>query len=63
MEFDIAAFLETLPIMAKGMAGIFIVTAEIKLSIIILNAVKRRAEKKDNKNIASARISERGARL
>lgn len=31
------AFLTTLPIMAKGMMGIFIVTALIILSMIILN--------------------------
>lgn len=35
LNFD--AFLQTLPVMAKGMAGIFIVTAVIILSILLLN--------------------------
>lgn len=33
------AFLSTLPIMAKGMAGIFIVTAVIILSIFLLKKI------------------------
>lgn len=35
----IKEFLETLPIMGKGMAGIFIVTAVIVLSIMLLNKI------------------------
>ncbi len=34
---DINAMISTLPIMAKGMLGIFIVTAVIILSMILLN--------------------------
>lgn len=34
---DINALISTLPIMAKGMLGIFIVTAVIILSMILLN--------------------------
>lgn len=36
---NVALFLETLPIMAKGMAGIFIVTVVIMISIILLNKI------------------------
>ncbi|MEG1742697.1 MAG: hypothetical protein RR246_00855 [Clostridia bacterium] len=36
---NIDLFLKTLPIMAKGMAGIFIVTGIIILTIYILNKV------------------------
>jgi len=32
-------FLETLPIMAKGMLGIFIVTGVIVISMILLNKI------------------------
>ncbi len=35
MNFD--AFVSTLPIMAKGMAGIFIVTGVIILAMYVLN--------------------------
>lgn len=34
---DIQSFLGTLPVMAKGMAGIFIVTSLIILSTLLLN--------------------------
>ncbi len=37
MHINVDGFLDTLPIMAKGMAGIFIVTAVIVLTIVILN--------------------------
>lgn len=37
MIIDFQAFLNTLPVMAKGMGGIFIVTAVIILSMVILN--------------------------
>ncbi len=39
MNFDVQALLETLPIMGKGMLGIFIVTGAIILAVMILNAV------------------------
>lgn len=37
-------FLETLPIMAKGMAGIFIVTAVIILAVVLLNKLTKGKE-------------------
>jgi len=44
MKFNINtdALLETLPIMGKGMLGIFIVTAVIVLSMLILNKVSNK---------------------
>ena len=45
MNINFEGFLDTLPIMAKGMAGIFIVTAVIVLTILILNKI---TSKKDN---------------
>ena len=36
MHINVEAFLSTLPIMAKGMAGIFIVTATIVISMLVL---------------------------
>lgn len=36
---DVNAFLDTLPIMGKGMLGIFIVTCVIILVMMILNKV------------------------
>jgi hypothetical protein len=36
---DFAAFLNSLPIMGKGMLGIFVVTLVIIVSIMILNKV------------------------
>ncbi len=38
MTIDVNGFLETLPIMAKGMAGIFLVTAVIIVSMLVLRA-------------------------
>ncbi|NLP48576.1 MAG: hypothetical protein GX345_06500 [Clostridiales bacterium] len=35
--FNVQAFLESLPLMAKGMAGIFIVTAIIVITVSLLN--------------------------
>ena len=35
--FDVEALLNTLPLMAKGMLGIFIVTGVMILSMILLN--------------------------
>jgi len=37
MNFEM--FLETLPIMAKGMLGIFIVTGAIIIAMILLNKI------------------------
>ena len=39
MVFNVEQFLQTLPIMAKGMGGIFLVTLVIILAISILNRV------------------------
>lgn len=45
MNIDFQAFLETLPIMAKGMAGIFIVTAVIILSMVLLRELTKSKNK------------------
>lgn len=45
--FDVNVLLSTLPYMAKGMIGIFVVTALIVLSVVILNKVTSLG---DNKN-------------
>ncbi len=37
MSINVNAFLETLPIMGKGMLGIFVVTAVIMGAIYLLN--------------------------
>lgn len=47
MSFNVQAFLDTLPIMGKGMAGIFIVTAVIILAMILLRALSDPTDKKD----------------
>lgn len=36
MSLNVQAFLDTLPIMGKGMAGIFIVTATIVVCMLVL---------------------------
>lgn len=36
MTIDVAEFLETLPIMLKGMGGIYIVTAVIIVTMLLL---------------------------
>lgn len=41
---NIEAFLDTLPIMVKGMAGIFIVTAIIILTTVLLNKFTKNKE-------------------
>ena len=47
MNLNVDLFLQTLPVMAKGLAGIFIVTLVIVLGIVILNkATARRGEDK-----------------
>lgn len=43
MNYDV--FLSTLPIMAKGMAGIFIVTAVIIASVYVLNKISQMFDK------------------
>ena len=43
MNFE--AFLQTLPIMGKGMAGIFLVTGVIGLCILILGKAGNKPEK------------------
>lgn len=42
---NVELFLETLPVMGKGMLGIFVVTAVIILSIFILNKVTAKKNK------------------
>lgn len=37
MNINVEAFLNVLPVIGKGLAGVFIVTAVIILSMIILN--------------------------
>lgn len=39
IKMNVELFLQTLPIMAKGMLFIFIVTAIIILSIVLLNKI------------------------
>lgn len=46
MNVNFQAFLDTLPIMAKGMAGIFIVTAVIILSMVLLRELTKPIKKK-----------------
>ena len=41
MNINFDAFLKTLPIMAKGMAGIFIVTAVIILAVVLLGVLTK----------------------
>ena len=47
MKFDIQALLDTLPVVAKGMAGVFIVTAVIILAVLLLNFFTKPRKKKD----------------
>ena len=47
MKFDLQALLDTLPVMAKGMAGVFIVTAVIILAVVLLNFLTKPHKKKD----------------
>ena len=46
MNIDFNAFLKTLPIMAKGMAGIFIVTIVIILAVVLLGVLTKPIKKK-----------------
>lgn len=50
MQINFSSFLETLPIMAKGMAGIFLVTLVIILVMILLNAISGSIERKNEQN-------------
>lgn len=50
MELNVQAFLDTLPIMGKGMAGIFIVTVILILSIYLLNFIGNKIGKKDSED-------------
>ncbi len=45
--FNVQALLETLPLMGKGMLGIFVVTAII---VLVVNALNNIPEKKTKKN-------------
>ncbi len=45
MNLDFDAFLDTLPIMGMGMAGIFIVTIVIILAMVILQKVTQPKDK------------------
>ncbi len=47
MKIDVTAFINSLPIIAYGMLGIFIVTGIIILSVFVLNLCTR--PKKDKK--------------
>ena len=47
MKFDLQALLDTRPVMAKGMAGVFIVTAVIILAVVLLNFLTKPRKKKD----------------
>lgn len=46
MKIDFQGFLAALPILGKGMAGIFIVTAVIVLCVFLLNYLTARLGKK-----------------
>ena len=43
--FHVERFISTLPVMLKGMLGIFIVTGIIILAIILLNALTKSKKK------------------
>ena len=47
MSNNVQGFLDTLPIMGNGMAGIFIVTGVIILAMILLRALSDSEDKKD----------------
>ena len=47
LNFDY--FLSSLPIMGKGMLGIFIVTAIVVLFVSLLNNIPEKKDKKDKK--------------
>lgn len=45
MNINVEAFLNVLPVIGKGLAGVFIVTAVIILSMIILNKISGKSNK------------------
>lgn len=47
MQINVDAFLNSLPIMGKGMLGIFVVTLIIIVGIYIMNAVTKKRDKAD----------------
>ena len=46
-HFDPQAFLEALPLIGKGMLGVYVVTAVIILVVTVFNLVTNRLSKKD----------------
>ena len=48
IRIDGQALVDSLPIMGKGMLGIFLVTAVIVITVAILNKVTGRKKKKEN---------------
>ncbi len=50
LAVNVQLFLETLPIMAKGLVGIFVVTGVIILSIYLLNKLTAPRKKKDEED-------------
>lgn len=52
MNINVELFLETLPIMAKGLIGIFAVTGVIILSILLLNKLTAPRKKKSDEETA-----------
>ena len=54
MKIDFNAFLDSLPIMGKGMLGIFLVTAVIILTIVFLNWITAPRKKKDRTDSGDA---------
>lgn len=50
MKFDIHALYDVLPVIGKGMAGVFIVTAVIVVTVMLLNFVTRRKAGKEEKD-------------
>ncbi len=49
-KINIQGFLDTLPIMGKGMLGIFIVTCVIILTVILLNKLTAPRKNRDEKD-------------
>lgn len=49
MKIDVNAFLDTLPIMGKGMLGIFAVTAVIILTVVLLRELTKHSGNNENK--------------
>ena len=57
---NIQAFLDTIPIMLKGMAGIFVVTVMIIIAMYVLGKIgKDKGEKEYDKSFGMERISTR----